>query len=352
MEFYRRDGKSVKIEGKGWRMAKIGIIGAGSWGTAMAVMLGKRHDVTLWVYDSAQAKEMEQYRENKQFLPGVLIEDTVHFVTDVKDAMEEAELVITAVPSHTMRETANRMKPYYKGQRLLNISKGLEEETLLRLSQVLCDVIPEANVAVMSGPSHAEEVGRGIPTTNVVSCLEASQAGAIQDLVMCQEFRVYTNTDIIGVELGGSLKNVIALCAGILDGLGMGDNTKAALMTRGLAEITRLGCAMGADACTFAGLSGIGDLIVTCTSMHSRNRRAGILIGQGYTLDEALAKVNMVVEGVKTASAAHDLAHKYGVEMPICQQAYAVLFEGKNPHDALGDLMSREKKEETAYLNG
>ncbi len=330
-------------------MAKIGVIGAGSWGTAIAVLLSKRHTVSLWVYDPAQAEEMEQCRENKQFLPGVSIGETVTFTTDVKEAMDGAELVITAVPSHTMRETANKMKPHYNGQILLNISKGLEEGSLMRLSQVLTDVIPEANVAVMSGPSHAEEVGRGIPTTNVVSCQDMSQAKKIQDLVMTPEFRVYTNTDMVGVELGGSLKNVIALCAGIIDGLGMGDNTKAALMTRGLAEITRLGCAMGADPHTFAGLSGIGDLIVTCTSMHSRNRRAGILIGQGYTLEETLTQVHMVVEGVKTAAAAYDLAKKYNVEMPICCQAYAVLFDGKNPRDAIFDLMVREKKTETEY---
>ena len=330
-------------------MAKIGVIGAGSWGTAIAVLLSKRHTVSLWVYDPAQAEEMEQCRENKQFLPDVSIGETVSFTTDVKEAMSGAELVITAVPSHTMRETANKMKPHYHGQILLNISKGLEEGSLMRLSQVLTDVIPEANVAVMSGPSHAEEVGRGIPTTNVVSCQDMSQAKKIQDLVMTPEFRVYTNTDMVGVELGGSLKNVIALCAGIIDGLGMGDNTKAALMTRGLAEITRLGCAMGADPHTFAGLSGIGDLIVTCTSMHSRNRRAGILIGQGHTLEETLTQVHMVVEGVKTAAAAYDLAKRHNVEMPICRQAYAVLFEGKNPRDAIFDLMVREKKNETEF---
>ncbi len=330
-------------------MAKIGVIGAGSWGTAIAVLLSKRHTVSLWVYDPAQAEEMVQCRENKQFLPGVSIGETVSFTTDVKEAMEDAELVITAVPSHTMRETANKMKPHYHGQILLNISKGLEEGSLMRLSEVLTDVIPEANVAVMSGPSHAEEVGRGIPTTNVVSCHDMSQAKKIQDLVMAPEFRVYTNTDMVGVELGGSLKNVIALCAGIIDGLGMGDNTKAALMTRGLAEITRLGCAMGADPHTFAGLSGIGDLIVTCTSMHSRNRRAGILIGQGHTLEETLEQVHMVVEGVKTAAAAYELAKRNNVEMPICRQAYAVLFEGKNPRDAIFDLMVREKKTETEY---
>lgn len=333
-------------------MARIGIIGAGSWGTAMGAMLSKRHEITLWVYDPAQAAEMEQCRENKQFLPGVPLGESVRLVTELGEAMEGADLVITAVPSHTVRETACKMKPHYRGQTLLNISKGLEEGSLLTLSQVLLEVIPEARVAVMSGPSHAEEVGRGIPTTNVVSCRDMEQAAAIQELIMCPEFRVYTNRDMIGVELGGSLKNVIALCAGILDGLGMGDNTKAALMTRGLAEITRLGRAMGAEAETFSGLSGVGDLIVTCTSMHSRNRRAGILIGQGHSLEETLAKVNMVVEGVKTASAAHALANRYGVEMPICRQAYAVLFEGKNPREAVRDLMSREKKEETAYLNG
>lgn len=330
-------------------MAKIGVIGAGSWGTAIASLLSKRHTISLWVFDPEQAKDMEECRENRQFLPGVSLGETICFTTQIEKAMEGAELLITAVPSHTMRETAKKMKPYYQGQIILNISKGLEEGSLMRLSEVLLDVIPEANVAIMSGPSHAEEVGKGIPTTNVVSCCDMSQAKKIQDLVMTPEFRVYTNTDMVGVELGGSLKNVIALCAGILDGLGLGDNTKAALMTRGLAEITRLGCAMGADPHTFAGLSGIGDLIVTCTSMHSRNRRAGILIGQGHTLEETLSQVHMVVEGVKTAAAANDLAKRYGVEMPICRQAYEVLFEGKNPKNAIYDLMIREKKTETEW---
>lgn len=330
-------------------MAKIGVIGAGSWGTAIASLLSKQHEISLWVFDPEQAKDMELYRENRQFLPGVSLGETICFTTQIEKAMEGAELLITAVPSHTMRETAKKMKPYYQGQIILNISKGLEEGSLMRLSQVLLDVIPEANVAIMSGPSHAEEVGKGIPTTNVVSCSDMSQAKKIQDLVMTPEFRVYTNTDMIGVELGGSLKNVIALCAGILDGLGLGDNTKAALMTRGLAEITRLGCAMGADPHTFAGLSGIGDLIVTCTSMHSRNRRAGILIGQGHALEETLAQVGMVVEGVKTAAAANDLAKQYDVEMPICRQAYEVLFEGKSPKEAIYDLMVREKKTETEW---
>ncbi len=330
-------------------MARIGVIGAGSWGTAIASLLSKQHEISLWVFDPEQAKDMELYRENRQFLPGVSLKETVRFTTEIEKAMEKAELLITAVPSHTMRETAKKMKPYYNGQIILNISKGLEEGSLMRLSQVLLDVIPEANVAIMSGPSHAEEVGKGIPTTNVVSCSDMSQAKKIQDLVMTPEFRVYTNTDMIGVELGGSLKNVIALCAGILDGLGLGDNTKAALMTRGLAEITRLGCAMGADPHTFAGLSGIGDLIVTCTSMHSRNRRAGILIGQGHALEETLAQVGMVVEGVKTAAAANDLAKQYDVEMPICRQAYEVLFEGKSPKEAIYDLMVREKKTETEW---
>lgn len=335
-----------------WKMAEIGIIGAGSWGTAMSVLLGKTHQVTLWVYDPEQAAEMIRHRENQQFLPGVSLPDSVRPVTEIREAMEGKDCVIIAVPSHTVRQTAEKMKPYYTGQLLVNISKGLEEGTLLRLSQVVTQVIPDAKVAVMSGPSHAEEVGRGIPTTNVVACEDLALAKRVQDLVMSPAFRVYTNADVIGVELGGALKNVIALCAGILDGLGLGDNTKAALMTRGLAEITRLGCAMGARAETFSGLSGIGDLIVTCTSMHSRNRRAGILIGQGHSLEDTLSQVNMVVEGVKTAAAAHDLAQKYQVEMPICRQAYEVLFEGKTPADAIHDLMSREKKEETTYLNG
>ncbi|MBO5363882.1 MAG: NAD(P)-dependent glycerol-3-phosphate dehydrogenase, partial [Clostridia bacterium] len=254
----------------------------------------------------------------------------------------------TAVPSHAMRVTAKGLsKVVRKGQLILNISKGLEEETYLTMSQILKEELPGCEIAVMSGPSHAEEVSRGIPTTNVVATESEETANWIQDIMMNSCFRIYTNPDMIGVELGGSLKNVIALCAGISDGMGLGDNTKAALITRGMVEVARLGKAMGAKEETFHGLSGIGDLIVTCTSMHSRNRRAGILIGQGKTLLEAQEEVKMVVEGVKTCRAAFELAQKVGVEMPIVEQIYRVLFEGVSPKEAVKNLMGREKKHES-----
>ena len=339
-------------------MADISVIGSGSWGTAVTYLLAKNgHSVKLWSYFAEESQRLARERENKEFLPGVILPDTVLFTNDIKEALMGSELVITAVPSHAMRTTAEAMKPFIdtRAQTILNISKGLEEGTMMRLSQVITDCIPSARVAVMSGPSHAEEVGKLMPTTNVVSCKDIALAKRIQNIMMSPTFRVYTNTDMIGVELGGSLKNVIALCAGIVDGLGFGDNTKAALMTRGIAEISRLGTVMGANPDTFAGLSGIGDLIVTCTSMHSRNRRAGILIGQGKNLSQALEEVHMVVEGVRTAAAAHALAEKYEVEMPICREAYLVLFEGKSAREAVNDLMLRSKKHESAereYLNG
>lgn len=229
---------------------------------------------------------------------------------------------------------------------MVNISKGLEDQTLYRLSQVYAEEIPQARLAVMSGPSHAEEVSIHLPTTNVAASADESLSRLVQDVFMDEVFRVYTSRDMIGVELGGALKNVIALCAGISDGLGYGDNTKAALMTRGLAEITRLGVKMGASPETFSGLSGIGDLIVTCTSMHSRNRRAGILLGQGKSLQETLSEVHMVVEGVNTTHAAYTLSKKYQVEMPIVEQAYAILYEGKNPREAVNSLMCRSRKQE------
>lgn len=337
-------------------MAKIAVIGSGSWGTAMTYLLANSgHTVKLWSYLEEESKAIAAAHENQEFLPGVMLPDTVCYSHDLAQVIPGSELLILATPSHAVRNTAASMKPFYQpGQIILNISKGLEEGTLLRLSQVVGEEIPGAEVAVMSGPSHAEEVGRGVPTTNVVSARTMEIAQKIQDMVMTPSFRVYTNMDMIGVELGGSLKNVIALCAGIVDGLGFGDNTKAALMTRGLAEITRLGCAMGAKAETFSGLAGIGDLIVTCTSMHSRNRRAGILIGQGQTLEETLESVHMVVEGVRTASAAYALSEKYGIDMPIVQEAYTVLFEGKSAREALRDLMLRQKKNEAEreLLNG
>ncbi len=329
-------------------MAKISVIGSGSWGTAVAIMLAENdHQVTLWSYLQEESDALKEHKENRPFLPGIPIPDSVSYTADLADCTD-AEIIITAVPSHAMRTTAKALSGLIKkGQLILNISKGLEEESLCTMSQILQQELPDCEIAVMSGPSHAEEVSRKIPTTNVLAAESEETANRIQDILMNPRFRIYTNPDVLGVELGGSLKNVIALCAGILDGMGLGDNTKAALMTRGIVEVARLGVAMGAREETFHGLSGIGDLIVTCTSMHSRNRRAGILIGQGKSMEEAQSEVKMVVEGVKTCRAAYDLAKKIGVEMPIVEQAYQVLFEGVTPKEAVKNLMGRDKKHET-----
>ncbi len=327
---------------------KIAVIGSGGWGTAIAILLSSRgHDVYLWSWIQEETDRLSLDRENKEFLPNVKFPDTIYCTHDMQKCTENAELIITAAPSPATRTTAKQLAPYVSdGQKIVNISKGLEEGTLLRLSEVYKQEIPQADVSVMSGPSHAEEVSRGLPTTNVVASDSIETAKQIQDIFMGEMFRVYTSTDVTGVELGGALKNVIALCAGISDGLGYGDNTKAALMTRGLAEIARLGKAMGADERTFMGLSGVGDLIVTCTSMHSRNRRAGILIGQGKTLQETLDEVHMVVEGVNTATAAYEMAKKYNVTMPIVTEAYNILFNGTDARSAVLNLMTREKRQE------
>lgn len=327
---------------------KVAVIGSGSWGTAVAVLLAKKgYDVYLWSWIQEETNRLNRDRENKEFLSGVKLPDNIICTHDMSECTEGADLIIAAAPSPATRTTAKQLAACVKeGQRIVNISKGLEESTLMRLSQVYEEEIPQAEISVMSGPSHAEEVSRGLPTTVVVSSKNEESAKFIQDILMTDYFRVYTSDDITGVELGGALKNVIALCAGVSDGLGYGDNTKAALMTRGIAEIGRLGIAMGAKPETFIGLSGVGDLIVTCTSMHSRNRRAGILLGQGKSLKETLDEVHMVVEGVNTAAAAYKLGKKYGVDMPITQEANAVLFEGKNAREAVNSLMTRERRTE------
>ena len=327
---------------------KITVLGSGSWGTALAVMLAKKgYEVYLWSWFEKESHEIRESRENEAFLPGVIIPDNVKCIWDLEKCTHDAAVVVNAVPSHAVRAMAKKVKPYIQqGQIMVNVSKGLEQDTLLRLSEIMLQEIPHADIAVLSGPSHAEEVAKNIPTTMVAGAMQREIAEKVQDIFMTPTFRVYTNPDIAGVELGGALKNVIALCAGITDGLGFGDNTKAALMTRGITEIARLGVACGAKLHTFAGLSGIGDLIVTCTSMHSRNRRAGILIGQGKTVKQALEEVHMVVEGVNTAKAGHQLSVKYGIEMPIVSEAYSVLFENKNPKNAVMDLMMRSKTHE------
>ncbi len=335
-------------------MAKICVLGSGGWGTAASILLHNNgHKVTLWSFDKTECENLKKYHENKPFLPGISIPEGIEFVSELS-AVSGMDLVVIATPSHGIRGVAEKINEYVsKGQVILNISKGIEEGTYMTISQILKAELPDCKIAVMSGPSHAEEVSRNLPTTNVVASDDIKVSEFIQDIFMSPTFRVYTSNDIIGVELGGSIKNVIALCCGVLDGLGCGDNTKAALMTRGLAEMTRLGTAMGAKPETFSGLSGIGDLIVTCTSMHSRNRRAGILIGQGMSVDEAQKTVNMVVEGVRSCKAAKELADRKGVEMPIITEAYNVLFNNKKPEDAIKALMVRDKKNESEsdFLN-
>ena len=334
-------------------MVKIGILGAGTWGTALAILLcDNGHDVTMWSKLEREAKELDESRDNIKNLPGARLPKDVKITLDLKEACTDKDLTVMAVASPYIRATAKEVAPFIKeGQIIVNVSKGLENGTLLTLAEVISQEIPQAKVAVLSGPSHAEEVSRRIPTTIVVGSHCKETAHFIQDVFMNEVFRVYTSPDMIGIELGGALKNVIALAAGVIDGLGLGDNTKAALITRGMAEISRLGVAMGGYMETFSGLSGIGDLFVTCTSRHSRNRNAGVLIGQGYPLDEVSKMVNQVIEGVNTAKAALALARKYNVEMPIVEQVNLVLFEGKSPQDAVADLLVRDKRKEYSTLD-
>lgn len=332
-------------------MAKVSILGGGSWGIALSVLLHKNgHQVTIWSALEQEIIMLKNEHEHKM-LPGVKLPEDMVFTTDDKEAVEGQDLLVMAVASSYTRTTANRLSPLVaSGQKIVNVAKGIEEDTLMTLSQIIEQEIPQADVAALSGPSHAEEVGRGIPTTIVVGARSKATAEYIQGLFMNEVFRVYTSPDILGMELGGSLKNVVALAAGIADGLGYGDNTKAALITRGITEIARLGTAMGGKFQTFCGLTGIGDLIVTCASMHSRNRRAGILIGQGYTCGQAMKEVQMVVEGVYSAKAAMKLAQKYEVQLPIIEQVNAVLFEGKSADQAVKDLMLRDKKIEVSDI--
>ncbi len=327
-------------------MADVSVIGAGSWGTALALLLEKNgHNVTLCSAVASEIEMLKKDHENKRCLPGVIIPDSMLLTNDFETAIKNKSVVVLAVASPYIRTTAARMREYVEdGQIIVNVAKGIEEATLMTMVDVIADEIPQADVAILSGPSHAEEVGRGIPTTCVAGASTKKTAEIIQNIFMSEVFRVYISPDTLGIELGGSLKNVIALAAGIADGIGYGDNTKAALITRGVYEISRLGTKMGGKSETFYGLSGIGDLIVTCASMHSRNRRAGILIGQGKSYEEAMTEVNMVVEGVYAAKAAKKLADKYEVSMPIIDQVNLILFEGKKPEDAVRELMLRDKK--------
>lgn len=329
-------------------MKKVTVIGSGSWGTALAVMLAENgHEVVIWSRRQDAVEELLQERKNEKYLPGVAIPESIQATTDHKAAVQGAEIIILAVPSRAVCNTVRDFAPYLKTwQILVNVAKGLEQGTLLRLSEVIQREAPQCEVCVLSGPSHAEEVARKVPTACLIACENEAAAKLVQQEFANPRFRLYTNTDMIGVEIGAALKNVMALAAGMSDGLGFGDNTKAALMTRGMAEMKRLGMAMGGKADTFAGLSGIGDLIVTCTSMHSRNRRAGILLGQGKSLQETLDEVQMVVEGVNTVQAACQLAEKYHVSMPITEIMSQVLFADKNVEDAVLELMTRDYKAE------
>lgn len=333
-------------------MANVGVLGAGSWGTALSVLLHENgHQVTIWSIDKAEVEMLTRKREHETKLPGVKLPEDMMITNDLKEAVTGRDFLVLAVPSPFTRATAKSMSPYIKeGQIIVDVAKGIEETTLMTLSQQIEQEIPQADVAVLSGPSHAEEVGRKLPTTCVIGAKTRKTAQYLQSMFISRVFRVYTSPDILGIELGGSLKNVIALAAGIADGLGYGDNTKAALITRGIAEIARLGVKMGGKIETFTGLTGIGDLIVTCASVHSRNRKAGFLIGQGRTMEQAMEEVKMVVEGVYSAKAAAKLAREYGVSMPIVDQVNAVLFEGKNPAEAVDELMLREHKSEHASL--
>lgn len=333
-------------------MANIGVAGAGSWGTALALVLEKNgHQVTLWSSRETKAEELRKTRENIDKLPGVKIPETIEITADMEKTVKEKDLVVLGVPSLHIRSTAAKMAPFvHEGQIIVNVSKGIEGDSLKTMTEVIEEELPNTDVAVLSGPSHAEEVSRFMPTTVVAGAKTRKTAEIIQNLFMNEAFRVYTSPDMLGIEIGGALKNVIALAAGITDGLGFGDNTKAALITRGIAEMSRLGVAMGGYPETFSGLAGMGDLIVTCASQHSRNRKAGYLIGKGYSMQEAMNEVKMVVEGVYSAKAALKLAEKYYVRMPIIEQVNAVLFDGKLVEEAVKELMLRDKKIENPLL--
>lgn len=329
-------------------MKKICVLGAGSWGTALALVVAKKgYNVSMWTLNEDQCSLINETRENRDYLPGVNIPTNIKVTTNIEESVTDSSMIVLAVPSQAIRSICKQIKPFVKSnQILIDVAKGLEKGTGLRLSEVCEQEIPECEYVVLSGPSHAEEVSRDIPTTVVVASEKLSTAEKVQDTFMSLKFRVYTNPDVVGVELGGALKNIIAFGAGICDGLGYGDNAKAALMTRGIREISRLGIAMGAESPTFSGLSGIGDLIVTCTSMHSRNRRAGILIGQGKSLEETLKEVKMVVEGITATEVAYDVSKKLNIEMPITNAIYSVLHNGSNPDEVVDELMMRNKTHE------
>lgn len=329
-------------------MNKIGVIGAGSWGTALAVTLSNNgHSVRIWDIDKTHVQELRENRENVRYLPGVEFCDRLVPADTVEEALKDADTVLFSAPAQHFRSALESAIPYINEDMIIvNVAKGIEQKTLMRMSEIAKEMGQYKKYAVLSGPSHAEEVGRAMPTTVVAASENHDVAVAVQEMFSTDFLRVYTGTDVTGVELGGALKNIIALGAGISDGLGFGDNAKAAMMTRGIAEMKRLGVKMGADVNTFAGLTGIGDLIVTCTSMHSRNRRCGIMIGEGMAPEEAVKNVGMVVEGMFTAEAAYELADRLGVEMPITNEIYKLIKGQITGKEAVMNLMGRERKPE------
>jgi len=333
-------------------MADYSVIGAGSWGIALAKVLAQNgNDVTVWSIIEDEINMLKENKEHLSKLPGVKLPDNMSYTTNLEEAIKGKEMLILAVPSPFTRSTAKSMAPFVgEGQLIVNVAKGIEDETYMTLTDIIEQEIPQATVAVLSGPSHAEEVGKNMTTTLVAGAKKKATAEYIQNAFMCDFLRVYTSPDVLGIELGGALKNVVALAAGIADGLGCGDNAKAALITRGIVEIARLGVAMGGKIESFTGLTGIGDLIVTCSSMHSRNRRAGMLIGQGYTMQEAMDEVKMVVEGVYSAKAAAGLAEKYNISMPIVKEVNDILFGNQTAEQAITDLMFRDKRSEASSL--
>lgn len=329
-------------------MKTIGVIGAGSWGTALALTLSnKGHQVKICDINQEHLAEMREHRENVRYLPGIKFGENLHIVDSTEEALAGADVALFSAPAQHFRSAFEKAIPYLEDSMVVvNVAKGIEQGTLLRMSEIAYILKPDVKYVVLSGPSHAEEVGRALPTTVAVASRDMKLAEYIQDIFMTDRFRVYTNDDVCGVELGGSLKNIIALGAGISDGIGFGDNAKAALMTRGITEMCRLGVKLGADIATFSGLTGIGDLIVTCTSMHSRNRRCGIMIGEGEKPSVAVEKVGMVVEGMFTAEAAYQLAQKVGVEMPITECIYNCINEKISAQEAVDLLMGRDRKNE------
>ncbi len=338
-------------------MSTVSVIGAGSWGTALAIVLADNgHDVRIWARRREQIAEINEKHTNEKYLPNVALPETIVGYEHLKDAVDDVETVLLVVPTKAVRETVAQLKEVMKRRvTIIHASKGIEPGTHKRISEMIEEELEGTNllrnVVVLSGPSHAEEVSLRQPTTVTVSSKSHEAADFAQDLFMNQHFRVYTNPDLIGVEIGGALKNIIALACGLTNGLGLGDNSKAAIMTRGLAEISRLGTKLGANRLTFAGLSGLGDLIVTCTSIHSRNYRAGNLIGKGKSLDEVLESMGMVVEGIRTTKATYELALELGIDMPITSALHAVLFSGLSPNEAAEELMGRVKKHEVEKLS-